>query len=191
MVKYQLVNPYVKGTVKTEYGANDVLDAAQQAWTSISNNFTNDLPKFAFTLERSGDRKLFHFVVREERNGKSADVVIEPLNLPNVKKSNKHLKSQLKKLDAIQSQTGGEKGKDKDKEKANEKDEDDSSDDDDDDVDEKMLKKVINKINYSQPIAYWWYSPLIYELNTLYTPTFVTNVIPYTVMDMSYAFLII
>jgi hypothetical protein len=182
MVKYQLVNPYLKGTVKTEYSAGDVLDAAQQAWTSISNNFTNDLPKFAFTLSRGSDRKLFHFVVREERNGTSADVVIEPLKLPNVKKSDKHLKSQLKKIDTLESQSGGKK---------NDDDDSDDSDKDDDDVDEKMLKKIINKINYSQPIAYWWYSPLIYELNTIYTPTFVTNVIPYTVMDMSYAFLIV
>ena len=59
---YKFVNPHIEGDFKNLFSGKNHIDAARIAWEKLSTNFTNNLPKFAFTLEKVGDGKLYHFL---------------------------------------------------------------------------------------------------------------------------------
>jgi hypothetical protein len=51
-----------------------------------------------------------------------------------------------------------------------------SSDSSDSDIDD--LFKSIRIRNISKPIVYWWYTPSVYKVENIFTPTFVPSVAP-------------
>ena len=51
-----------------------------------------------------------------------------------------------------------------------------SSTDSDSDVDD-LFKNI--RLKQHRPIVYWWYFPSVYNVDKIFTPTFVTPIAPY------------
>jgi len=174
MTNYQLVNPYIEGDFEKVYSGKKPLNAAEKAWNKLSGYVTGNLPRFAFTMERMSDKKLFHFVVKEKlRSSKSntVDFSLDELSVKLDKNVTKSFKTKLSDLRKKASQAGGKRKKD---------DSDSSSDsDDEDDLYSSILKHKYRHMN--QPILYWWYTPTVYDtvLESVYVPTFVVPLAPY------------
>jgi len=173
---YCLVNPYIKGEMKTKIKCKNSHEAANIFYKNLSEHFNNSVPKFMFTIQKgsSGEGKLYHFEVSEKRNNDEVDYSIKIIN-------NKIDKTDLfkNKLDTLKNKFNYIGGNDDNNKKKKKK--DDSDDSDDSDSDErfyKLAKKyIINKP--SVPIYYWWYYPYLYPLDSLYIPTFYPYITPY------------
>lgn len=166
MSNYKLINPYIEGTMVTSFSGASHLDAACSAWNSLSKYITNNVPKFAFTLENINDGQLYHFLVKESLSGnRAADYKISEINLKLKADAISQFKNRL-------SMRGGKKHR-----KHDDDDESSSSSSSTSDVFSAIkLSKLYTK---SQPIVYWWYDPLIYEVESIYIPTFVAPIVPY------------
>ena len=151
MTKYQLINPYIEGTFERTYSGAKPIDAAETAWNKLSGYFTSNIPKFAFTMERTSDGKLFHFVVKEDVKKGLVDFSIEKVNIKVPQKISKYFKEKVKEVKT--KQTGG-------KRKKKRKDDDDDSSSDSSDYYTKVFKHKYTHLG--QPIAYWWYAPYLY-----------------------------
>ena len=165
-MSYELINPFIKGSVSRTFSGKTPLDAANNAWSSISEHITGNVPRFGFTLDNSGS--LHHFVVKESRKGSVVDFSIEELKLSMPSKLKNKFMGEVNRL-RNEEQSGGKK------EKA-EKADDDSSDSDE--VYKKM-KKHLKQVNDTQPVLYWWYSPFYtvldidYYMPTVFVPRFI------------------
>ena len=170
MPSYKLINPVIKGDVKLTFSGKTGLEAANKVWSTLSKYLSNNVPHFAFTLEKSGGG-LSHFSVKESRKGKEASFNISEMKLDLDARKEKEFKNRLAKQD------GGKKHK--------KRDDDDSSSSSSSD----RLAGVISPwspvglyspyVNSALPITYWWYDPYIYSLNSVYIPTFVYPLAPY------------
>ena len=98
MKNFTLVNPYIKGTFDTNFKGKSELEAAQKTWASLGKNITQNLPKYCFTLERSSDKKLFHFSVKEEVNDGVVDYKLGSIKVNAKSKKLKAFKNKLKEL---------------------------------------------------------------------------------------------
>ena len=183
---FSLVNPHIEGGFKTVVSGHNAQDAAQKVWDRLSKYITNNLPKFGFTIERVSDKKLFHFLVKESI---SEGLVDYKLIEHDVNLTDQEIKDLRDKIQSFRdSQNGGKHNrKNKDKDKA-----DDSDDSDELDLDDssEVYAKVMHKkfVHQAQPIVYFWYNPLIYRLDYLYVPTFITPLTPYIQIHLSSAF---
>jgi len=54
---------------------------------------------------------------------------------------------------------------------------DDDSDSSDQDLDD--LFKYVRLKKAVKPIVYWWYTPSLYKIDTIFTPSFVAPISPY------------
>jgi len=175
-MSYKLVNPHIEGTFKKSITASSPDNAAKSVWENLSKHFTNNVPKFAFSIENS-DGQLYHYQVAEKlEKDNTVNYKLKRLNVSS-EKSNK-LKSSLNKLEE---QIGGKHKK---------KDDDSSSSSDSDSVSSEyygtdILQKIRLQrlLNKNSPIVYWWYDPYVYDMTYFYTPTFVSTVTPYTVIS--------
>src|SRR5690606_33925640 len=79
--QYRLINPIIKGNMTTTFTAKNNLDAANQFWMEFSQYITQDVPKFAFSMEHTGSNTVHHFVVKERENHNSAKYDIQELDL--------------------------------------------------------------------------------------------------------------
>ena len=188
MTKYNLVNPCIGGSLNTQYGGKSHLEAAKNAWEDFSQYLVNSVPKFAFTLERSSDGKLYHFTVNEKiGGGKNASYSITELDVNLTPKQLSSLKSDYNNMqNKLDGQLGGKKHRYHDGDKKNEEDDSSSSSSDSD------LANAIRLLKYkqqNQPIVYWWYNPLVYRTNDLYIPTFITPLSPYVHINLNSAFM--
>jgi len=183
MTKYNLVNPSIGGNLNTQYGGKSHLEAAKNAWEDLSQYLTNSIPKFAFTLERNSDGKLYHFSVNEKiGKNKHASYSITELDVNLSSKQISSLKTDYNNMqNKLDGQLGGKKHRYDD-----DKDDDSSSDSDSDLVNAIRLLKYKQQ---NQPIVYWWYNPLIYRRNDLYIPTFVAPLSPYVHINLNSAFM--
>ncbi|ARF11333.1 hypothetical protein Klosneuvirus_1_190 [Klosneuvirus KNV1] len=171
MSNYKLINPYIEGTLVTTFTAPSQLDAACSAWETLSKYITNTVPKFAFTLKNVNDGTLSHFIVKESlRGGKSADYKIKELDL-------KLSKDTVKQFEKRLAMKGGKKHK-KDKKDGDDED-DSSSSSSSSSSDEFSAIKLHKMYTKAQPITYWWYDPIVYEIESVYIPTFVAPLLPY------------
>jgi hypothetical protein len=189
MTKYNLVNPCIGGSIDTQYGGKSHLEAAKNAWEDFSQHLTNSVPKFAFTLERATDGKLYHFTVNEKiGGGKNASYSITELDVNLSPKQISSLKSDYNNMqNKLEGQLGGKKHRYHDGDKKNDKDDSSSSSESDSD-----LANAIRLLKYkqqNQPIVYWWYNPLVYRTNDLYIPTFVAPLSPYVHINLNSAFM--
>ena len=159
MVKYKLVNPYIKGNIKTTFDKKTQAEAARAAWKTISKHITNIVPKFAFTLQSgSGNSKdLYHYVVKETVHNDMVDYTIKKLNIKKNSKATKQFEKSLNKFK--NKMTGGG-----------------SNDDDDDGVD---TFTFLRNIYTSVPIL--WYHPQIYRFGNVLLPMWYMQDIVYII----------
>ena len=66
MTNFRLVNPYIEGDFNKVYSGKTAQTAARNVWENLSKHITNNVPKFAFTLERVNDGELFHYMIQEK-----------------------------------------------------------------------------------------------------------------------------
>lgn len=175
MGKYQLVNPVIVGTFSNTYSAKNSDDAAKQFWENLTSDnkyVTGNIPKFLFTMRDENSNELHHYMVKEKMEGRHANYVITNVDAKmNDKKEREFLeKSNEIRQFAENAMVGGKHRKRYD-------DDDSSSDSSDQDLDELFsymrLKKAV------RPISYWWYTPSIYNVDTVFTPSFVAPLSPY------------
>lgn len=183
---YKLVNPQIKGTMKTKVKSPNSIEAGKELYNNLSEHFNNNIPKFYFTIQKgsSGKGKYYHFLVEEKRKGEDVNFSIEPISLRGESSANKKLEKNIEKYNNRKSeQEGGDKKKSKKKasakKKSSKKNKNDSSDSDD--SEEYELAYVTT---YDYPIDYWYYTPSIYDIDTYFIPTFYNTVTPY--IEISY-----
>ena len=90
-------------------------------------------------------------------------------------------KNKLEKFKAKFDQLGGKKSKTK-KSKSR-KSKSDESDTDLDVSSDELYKRVQSYVPVTQPIYYWWYDPYVYNLNSIFIPTFYSYLNP--LMELS------
>lgn len=178
MESYKLINPVVLGEIETEYKAKKAEEAAENAWKRLSSHISGNVPKMGITMKREKDNKLYHFVINEDRTDKkgvsySIERIESKLTKKDenklIEKANEMYKSYKKKMD------GGKKRYD---------DSDDSDDSDSDSEFERKLR-MLRKRQWTSPISYYWYNPLVYNsLSSVYIPTFVSPLMPYVEVDL-------
>ena len=90
--KYELVNPYIIGSFDRVVSASNSLQAAHLTYQSLSQHFSEHLPRFKFTLQRvksdyqtggGKDSDYIHFELFEtksKKNYKGIEYVIKPIS---------------------------------------------------------------------------------------------------------------
>ncbi|AYV82072.1 MAG: hypothetical protein Homavirus5_14 [Homavirus sp.] len=168
---YKLVNPHIEGEFKSLFTEKSHFDAAQKSWEKLSSHFTNNIPLFAFTLERLKDNQLFHFTVKEDIKDNMVEYKITEIKPKLSVEEETQFKKTLKNME------GGRSRKHRY--------------DDDDDDDSSSTTEIYKKAKYnsmirkSQPITWWWYTPTPYKLDTFFVPTFAVPLTPY--VEIQYA----
>ena len=89
--KYELVNPYIIGSFDRVVSASNSLQAAHLTYQSLSQHFSEHLPRFKFTLQRvksdyqtggGKDSDYIHFELFEtksKKNYKGIEYIIKPI----------------------------------------------------------------------------------------------------------------
>ena len=181
MPEYYLVNPVIGGSLKTKFSGKNNLDAANKAYTTLSEYFNNNIPEFYFTLQEVSSKKTQigagkvsdynHFLVKETKKGKQVNFRLVEHNVNNNSKELKNFRDQVKKL-AVKSQLGGHKKHSYD----NYDDDDDIFEDDDSEM---YFPKMKRSTVLSQPVSFWWYDPYVFRIKKYYVPTWVAPLAPY------------
>lgn len=169
MTKFKVVNPLIFGSLNTTYEAKEPLEAAKQFWNSLTvehNYISGNVPKFIFTLIDEDSKKLYHFEVREKPNeNNEVDFCIKQLDEKIPKDTvNGFLNGVNKITDDMNTQMGGRRRKRYD----------DSSSDSDDFSLWKYYKRHSVK-----PISYWWYNPVLYNVDYVSSLIFTPPLQPY------------
>lgn len=174
---YRLVNPLLKGELKTSVKSDNSVEAGSSLYNRISEHFNNNVPEFYFTIQKgkSGNGKYYHFKVVEERTGNDVNFSIEPITIKNSKSKIERLEAGVEKARASE-MVGGKKNRGKKNKNKNKK-RDDDSDSDSESDDFYMKGKTVPVV--SQPFYYWWYDPYVYSLDSFYIPTFYSYTYPY------------
>jgi hypothetical protein len=170
---YTLVNPYISGEFQTTIKAKNSVEAGRNFYQALSEHFNNAVPKFYFTIQKggSGKGKYYHFKVTENRNDDEVNFTLQPYNGPfNTNAFTNNINNIKQKI----AQSGGKKSKKSSKKskKVSESDSEYSSDTDS----ENYLSNIV--YNSSLPFWYWWYDPSVYQLESIFIPTFYPAVAP-------------
>jgi hypothetical protein len=165
MTKYNLVNPYIKGTFETGFNAKTELAAANNVWESLGKHIKQNVPKFSFTLERSSDKKLFTFTVKETVNDGLVDYKLGKTRPTKDRKIQNAFKKKIAEIRKLEKQ-GQKGGKRKSKKKDEEEDDSSSSESDK----KKSYYRSLSKMYGSYPISWFWYDPLYYD-DSKFLPT--------------------
>lgn len=199
MVEFQLVNPLIGGNLNTKFVSEKSLEAASQAYNTISQYFKKDLPSFNFTL-KDNKNKFYHFNVKETLDGNKNEVSFKIKEFKVKTQGNKsftNFKKNLTEFNDILSQSGGKRKKRRFNDDSSSDSDDikyDYFDDDDDDYyyDPYFFpRKVSRSYYYSSPISHYWYWPSIYDYvlvdkhfkSPVYLPTFVDLLSPYVMIN--------
>lgn len=175
MPEFQLINPSIRGNITNRFSGKTQMDAATEAWDTISKYMTNNVPKFGFSLENMENGNVSHFVIKEEMDDEDfANYKIKELDLKMKPSDVKKFKEKIKKMTSTE-MDGGKKHK----HKKHHDDSSSSSSCSSTTSDYFSALKFPQAINYQQPIIYWWYDPLIYSFESVYIPTFVAPLTPY------------
>jgi hypothetical protein len=176
MKSYILVNPHIEGSVETKFKTKTANEAASLAYETVSKYFSNNLPKFSFTLQKAGSDKFYHFDVSEKINKNDK---IKFLIKPN--ESISSVEGLKKFIETNEENLAGGKNKSK-KYRFDDDSSDSSSSSSGSDDDYYYYYKPVNR---SLPITYWSYYPYVYSLQKLYVPTFVPTISPYVYISLS------
>lgn len=182
MSEFKLVNPLIGGNLNTKFTAEKSLEAANNAYQSLSQYFKNDIPSFNFTL-KNNKNKYFHFNVKEDLKNNEVSYKIKEFKIKNNKNFDL-FKKKLSKFDKIISQKGSG---------IYYTDDDYDIFYDDEDYDYFFPRKVSRSRYFSNPISYYWYWPSIYDYvlvdkhfkTPVYLPTFVDLLTPYSILYLS------
>lgn len=181
MGKFKLINPLVTGTFTDVFESESADKAAKLCWDALTADgkyISGNVPKFLFTLQSVSDKELHHYMVKELPSDTVADYSIDKINVSLTKEQKKEFLDDVKKArknsEKMMRTTVQDGGKHR---KRYEEDDSSSSDDSDTDLDD--MFKYIRIRNSVRPIMHWWYSPSIYNVDTIYTPTFVSPLSPY------------
>lgn len=175
MSEFYLVNPIIGGSLKTSFKAKNYLEAANKAYTSLADNFSNNIPEFYFTLQKADSKSKLgkgknadykSFLVKETKKNSEVSYRITEHNSKIPAKLNKRFKEQVIKYND-KNQSGG-------KIKYDEHDDEDLFDDDD-----LYFPRMSSSYVYSSPISYYYYDPYLYNIKNYYVPTFVAPLTPY------------
>lgn len=179
---YRLVNPHIEGSFESKIKAVNSNKAASLFYKNLSEHFNNSIPSFHFTIQKgsSGNGKYYHFKVNEKQSGNNVDLIITPLKDNNL--SNDDLEIFKSKLDEFKDKinVGQEGGKKHRRHKY--RDDKDSDSDSLFDSSEEFYKRARSYIPYSQPIHYWWYYPYLYDLDSIFIPTFYSYLTPWVIL---------
>jgi hypothetical protein len=178
---YMLVNPYVTGKMTNRFEAKTPLLAAKKAYKALSKHFSNNVPIFHFSLQKTSGTQVgggsngdyFHFQVKEKKDSTGhVSYSLESYKVNNVK-GIKNFRKNIKTFTANvnKAQTGGAS-----------KIEDDLSwlDDEEDEI----YKSTYSYVNIPEPITYWYYDPYVYRLKRFFIPTFVYPLRPYILVNV-------
>ena len=172
---YVLVNPHIEGTFKSKVKADNSQEAANKLYTSLSEHFNNSIPTFYFTIQKgsSGEGQLYHFEVKEKRKENEVTFKVESMKIRGLEQAESQFKSKLENIKSKRSMEGGKKRKHKKSKKHDSSDSDSDFDSSSDDY-----KKSKSYMPVNQPIYYWWYDPYVYNLSSVYIPTFYSYIAP-------------
>ena len=179
MPTFELVNPYVIGTMKKTFNVESSGEAASQAWSNLSKHAVNNVPKFAFTIKKISDNKLYHYVVKEKL-GKNKEVSfsIKELKLNLSSSENSKFLAKVNQLDNSGKLSGGSKKKNDSPSSSSSDSSSDSDSDSDSDTDE-VIRKIRYFKNKNQPLSFLWYNPVMYNkdgnLASVYIPSWNTG----------------
>lgn len=171
MKSYVLVNPYIEGSFETEYKASSADEAANMAYENLSKFFSNNIPKFAFTIQKGGSDKFYHYNVNEKINGDDK-IKFELQRNTSITNIDGLLKF-IEKNDEEHA-GGGKYSKHYYKYKDDSSDSSDSSSSESEDY-----YYYYKPVNRPMPITYWSYYPYVYNIRKLYVPTFIPSILPY------------
>jgi hypothetical protein len=174
---YVLVNPYIEGDFKKDIKAKNSMEASKAFYKNLSEHFNNSVPKFYFTIQKgkSGDGKYYNFEVVEKRDGDEVSFSIKPYKSSNIKDMSR-FNEKLSDFKNKFAQAGGKKHKHGKHKKRDDSDSDSISSTDSEDF-YRTARSYVPVVN--QPFYYWWYDPYVYNLNSLWIPTFYSYVQPY------------
>lgn len=200
MPEFTLVNPIIKGNFQTKYSDDNVENAANKMWSNLSEHIIGNVPRFAFTLANMEDGTLHSFLVKEKlknKHGKGLNCTIKKIETNLNKNQQSSFLSQFESLSNKINNIGQSGGEDDDKEDKKDKKKSKRYDDDSDSDSDKDVLELYGNFGYfrtkymNQPISYWWYTPLLYQLDgytSVYIPTFQTPIVPYIEIALSSAF---
>lgn len=183
--EFQLVNPYIKGNFNKNFTGGSARAVASKVWASLSKNFSSPLKRYYFTIQKAGG-KLYHYEVKEKLNGSHIDYTIREIGASGDKQV-QQFKSKLAKL---QRKSGGAE-KEKKKKVIDDEDDDDSSSSSSSSSSESSSSDLYSALRpryivAEEPINYYWYDPVIYDITELYVPTFVSPLTPMVQIEMPY-----
>ena len=180
MTVFELTNPVIVGSFNKTYDASNAEEAGRMFWEALAVDgkyISGNVPQFAFTMKENKTQKLYHFIVSETPSGKNASYSIKALELKlTPAEANKLIDASKNAYDtayklAKDYQEGG-----KHKRRKHDDSSSSSSDSSDDDIDDMFRSMRIKSI--TRPLVYWWYTPTVYRVENLFTPTFVPSVMP-------------
>ena len=180
---YHLVNPSIAGNFNSKIKARNSIEAANMLYKSLSEHFSSSIPKFYFTIQKGSSSlgQYYHFKVSETTKADEVNFTIRPYNVENNEINVRNFKNNLNRFKAKFEQLGGKKGKVKKSKKVKSSDSD--SDSDLDVSSDELYKRVQSYVPVTQPIYYWWYDPYVYNLNSVFLPTFYSYLNP--LMELS------
>jgi hypothetical protein len=204
---YVLVNPYIEGSFEKSVKARNSIEAGKMLYSSLSEHFNNNVPKFLFTIQKggSGQGKHYSFKVKENKKDNEINFSIEPYSIKNEVSAYKGLQDKISQFKK-KIQTGGAKDSKSTKQskkpkqkkvskKTKEQSDDDVLDTDDvfsdidddinDDSPDHNTKRVQRYVpNTTFPIYHWYYDPYVYRLSSVFVPTFYSYVTPYIELSL-------
>lgn len=190
---YMLVNPHIEGNFISKIKSKNSNEASNIFYKNLSEHFNNSVPHFHFTIQKgsSTNGKYYHFEVKENRTDNEVNFKVKQMDIAGDPESMKSFKTRLENFKAKFNQDGGKKDKSRHKSrKHHKKDNSDSSDSSDssdlDNSSDKFYRRAKSYLPVNQPIYYWWYDPYIYNLNSLYIPTFYSYVTPYIELNLRF-----
>ena len=175
MVKFHLINPYIDGTLNTGVDVDTPIHAAKKIWKRISKYIVGEVPKFALTIKQEGG-DLYHFSVQEKKVGDDVNFDVSEIK---VKINFNIMDAFQKQVATIGKQMGGSSDEDE-KKKKKKKDEDDEEEEEWEDI-----RTMYSYLRHQNPFApttlvnYWWYTPIIYDIEDIFIPIFNPPLRPY------------
>ena len=185
MKSFKLVNPLIVGNFNTEFTAESGLDAVSQFWNDFSSHITSNLPHIYVTLQENGTNNLSHYKISEKTDTKSKNAEFS-ISEYNVELSNSQQKKLLNKVNEferkvnkqINRQVGGEPEKKPERKRYNKSSSSSDSDSDDEYFNFRKYRRL------TQPISFFYYTPVIYEVDSVFIPTFNVPLTPYVKLYM-------
>lgn len=199
---YKLVNPYIRGEFNTKIKSKNSIDAAKKFYSSLSEHFNNSVPKFYFTIQKGGssNSKFYHFEVKETRKGDEVDFSLKPFDIKNSEEANKKFVENFKSFKGRFNGGGSKRGRSKSRgskrrsksrskspkrrsksrSRSNSKRRSSRNDMDIDiEVEDDFYRQAVEYVPVSQPISYLYYDPIIYDLDSVFIPTFYAYLSPF------------